>query len=483
MKKFSGFSDFDEYFYQLFSKENNIFSQLRYRDIPIGQALQHNVYDYFRSFLFAKDEKVPVIHNILSRLRIYGYDHAGKYIFNRFLSEKGHVTGNDKIIFFSENFVPRILNDFLKIFRELDGSKIAFCTTDYRAYKYVLANRKDMNYQVVMIRPGRSNRQNLASRKKLVRDFKSAFLPLLKREFGDHVSGVARIIKANLGTLADYYDLLEEWLADTRPQKIILGSDGFSVSRMLCFAAKKCGIKTYVMQHGLLDSFNGYFPLVADYIFLWSNNERQFFQEKGISPERLLVSGSPRFDFESLPAHSTNDIPALKQILFVISPASPQEVYDQMDTVLFFNRHLRVPYKVVIRPHPYYRRVAESYFKTLPVKGNIFLDDKPFLQSLHDAELVVFVNISTGIYEALAVGKSSYVLQVKTQGKLGIYNLPKIEPLILAEFLNEGRSEIKQFDLMASESRGSNGLSRVKSAVIVANNLLGKEEPIANQYL
>jgi hypothetical protein len=143
-----------------------------------------------------------------------------------------------------------------------------------------------------------------------------------------------------------------------------------------------------------------------------------------------------------------------------------------MDTVVKFNTHLDAGYKVIIRPHPYYRRQAESYYKTLPDQGNVTLDSRPFLQSLREATLVVFVNISTGIYEAISLGKNAYILQVKTQGKLDIYNLPKIEPLKLAEYLNQGQSDIKPFNLIATDSEALDALMKVKSSVIVANHLL-----------
>ncbi|RYG22527.1 MAG: hypothetical protein EOO01_45170 [Chitinophagaceae bacterium] len=150
MKTFENFSEFDNYFVQLFKENNNAFSKVIYRDAPIGMALQHNLYDYFRQFIFAPESSGSFLQKMAFKVRAYGFDHRLKFFLNRLIGSGNQAASADKIVFFADNFVPRILDDFLKVMSKMDAGSIAFCTTDYRAYKY-MREKKAGDYSVKLL--------------------------------------------------------------------------------------------------------------------------------------------------------------------------------------------------------------------------------------------------------------------------------------------------------------------------------------------
>jgi hypothetical protein len=225
-----------------------------------------------------------------------------------------------------------------------------------------------------------------------------------------------------------------------------------------------------VLQHGFIDSQNGYLPLIADNIFCWSNYEKKLFEKNGVSSHRVLVAGSPRFENEHW-LKENDGIQAMDQLLFVICPGIPQDVYDQIDLITGINENLRIPYKILVRPHPYYKDLAISYFKSKKNHNNISLDDNSFLRSIQQSQLVIFGNVSTGVFEALGLNKSVYILS-GTQNKFDIYGFPRIEKFVLLKGLNEGISSIKEFDILNSSIAEMSSFAKVKSSVVIANTLI-----------
>ncbi|MCG2616077.1 hypothetical protein LZZ85_17405 [Terrimonas sp. NA20] len=475
MRNFDHFSEVDNYFAQLFLEEDNAFSKVIYRDAPVGLALQHNLYDYFRRFVFAAQSRGSLFQRLAFKVRTYGWDHRIKFLMNRAIASSSHGNIRGRIVFFADNFVPRILDDFLKVIVKMDSRKVAFCTSDYRAYSYIKKNKR-ANYPVILF-GGKSKRRNIAAKKQAVQDLELQVYPILEKEFGYLAAKMRNIIKANLNILTDYYDLFYDQLDELKPEKIVLGSDGFSVSRVICFAARQLGIETCVLQHGFIDSQNGYLPLIADNLFCWSVYEKKFFERKGVSSERLFVAGSPRFENTSWLQGQT-DPKSADELLFVICPGIPQDVYDQIDQIRDIGSQLKTGYKIRVRPHPYYKDLAVSYFKTKQI-DNAVLDEDPFLQSINQSSLVVFGNVSTGVFETVGLGRSVYILS-GTQNKFDIYGFPRIEKSLLLKGLNEGVSLIKEYDILNAPMAGSASLVGAESSSVIADMLIAHKGATSN---
>ncbi|RYG22526.1 MAG: hypothetical protein EOO01_45165 [Chitinophagaceae bacterium] len=253
------------------------------------------------------------------------------------------------------------------------------------------------------------------------------------------------------------------------------------MSRIMCFAARKLKIETYVLQHGFIDSQNGYLPLIADKIFCWSNYERKFFADSGVSADRLLVTGSPRFENGHW-LKENKGIQAREQLLFVICPGVPQDVYDQIDIITAISENLPKPFEIVVRPHPYYKDIAISYFKAKKAQGDILLDEDPFLVSIRQSQLVVFGNVSTGVFEALSLDKSGFILS-GSNNKFDIYGFPRVEMPVLLKGLAEGLSTIKDFDILSSPIADSTSFSEVNSSALIGAKLAASQQRFAEHII
>jgi CDP-glycerol glycerophosphotransferase (TagB/SpsB family) len=185
-----------------------------------------------------------------------------------------------------------------------------------------------------------------------------------------------------------------------------------------------------------------------------------------------LVTGSPRFQQELISGIKDDKSLDANQLLFVISPSTPQDVYSQIDQIIGISRNLTKPYTILVRPHPYYKRVAKAYFETLRLGENIFLDEQPFLKSLSFSQLVVFTDISTGIFEALMMNKHIYLLTNQSRSKFDIYDFPKIKIADLTHGLNNNLSSIATFDLSDSSKEQVSSMPS-KASVFIASYLNG----------
>jgi hypothetical protein len=89
---------------------------------------------------------------------------------------------------------------------------------------------------------------------------------------------------------------LRRSLSKDPPRVAVVASDQHRIGRLVVEEAQAMGCPVVVLQHGLPQSELGYLPVSADKIALWSQASRRWFEERGTSPDRLVVLGNPRFD-------------------------------------------------------------------------------------------------------------------------------------------------------------------------------------------
>jgi hypothetical protein len=96
-----------------------------------------------------------------------------------------------------------------------------------------------------------------------------------------------------------------EFLARCRPAAVLTEHDRNDAWSCLVLAARKLGIPTFTLVHGLTDEKGtGYIPFLADKAFCWGEIDRDRFLGLGEPPEKLLVAGCPRLnrDLSATPA-------------------------------------------------------------------------------------------------------------------------------------------------------------------------------------
>ena len=96
---------------------------------------------------------------------------------------------------------------------------------------------------------------------------------------------------ANEGLLAEVGRILER----TRPELVLIASAQLSVGAAFAVACRLRGVKTVLLQHGMLQPF--YIPVITDRMLTWGESSSDTLAGLGVARERLIALGSPRHDF------------------------------------------------------------------------------------------------------------------------------------------------------------------------------------------
>ncbi len=98
-------------------------------------------------------------------------------------------------------------------------------------------------------------------------------------------------------------DILLKEFEKRKPALIVVWEDVVPFERISVLVARQFGIKSLVLQHGLLkpltpkgDWIIGYAPLTANKIAVWSDLAKSHLVSHGVSGARVVATGSPKFD-------------------------------------------------------------------------------------------------------------------------------------------------------------------------------------------
>jgi len=89
---------------------------------------------------------------------------------------------------------------------------------------------------------------------------------------------------------------VDVFFANVSAGKIVLMTDVHKISRICTLRAGELEIPTYVIQHGATVGEEGYIPVIADKMLVWGQSSKNWFVERGQSPYKLEIVGSPRMD-------------------------------------------------------------------------------------------------------------------------------------------------------------------------------------------
>jgi glycosyltransferase involved in cell wall biosynthesis len=102
-------------------------------------------------------------------------------------------------------------------------------------------------------------------------------------------------------TYLAYWQAAAHYLEIRPSLKILLFiQDVWPLSKLLACRARLAGRASMVVQHGVTPDkpyFRiAYLPLTSQHIAVWGDDGRRYFEEGGVAPERITVTGSPLFD-------------------------------------------------------------------------------------------------------------------------------------------------------------------------------------------
>lgn len=204
-----------------------------------------------------------------------------------------------------------------------------------------------------------------------------------------------------------------------RVTSLLLTSDAHHGGRLFTLVANQLGVPSLVVQHGVTLGEWGYVPLYATRFAAWGSISKQWLIERGVPPERIIVTGSPRLDrlnkqelLESREEHLGRfGIPAsgysLLWAMDPIPPAYNARILEQLVQVVTVLPWLYL----VIRPHPgtpqmsWIDRIVEEQARTM------LCSPKENLYEVLNAVDGIIIQESTVGLEAMALNKPVIVFQ------------------------------------------------------------------------
>lgn len=247
------------------------------------------------------------------------------------------------------------------------------------------------------------------------------FLSYLNKNFPDKIpSSQENKIKNSLLVYANRLDsslMIYTLLFKRIKPKLVFVEDGHYLGEQLpiILAAKKLGIEVGEFQHGYVGLAHRSYnfsskiqPLIKQYLpdyFLtygkyWSDNIR--------IPGKKIIVGNPGL-IDAINSISKPSI-VTKSILFI----SGGTVYDKLiETIVNACEPLnKLGYNLFLRPHPLESKVAETRYKNVLNKG-VKLDTQDLFKSISESEIVISLEMTTVLFEALCFTRKVYLKESK----------------------------------------------------------------------
>lgn len=121
------------------------------------------------------------------------------------------------------------------------------------------------------------------------------------------------ILGCQIGLYKKYLDMIERFLSKNHVRAVVLMNDANSFEKLVALTAKKFGIPTAVVQHGITGHEIGFVPLSADFIMVWGEESKSWLIKRGIDKNRIIITGSPRHEVLSKGSSSKK----IKKVLYV----------------------------------------------------------------------------------------------------------------------------------------------------------------------
>jgi hypothetical protein len=83
-------------------------------------------------------------------------------------------------------------------------------------------------------------------------------------------------------------------LSQARPRILVSAGDHQPTGYVFHIAARELGIPALVIQHGFIGQAWLHHPLIGDKMCVWGHVEKEWYVKRGVSPERIAVTGNPR---------------------------------------------------------------------------------------------------------------------------------------------------------------------------------------------
>lgn len=202
-------------------------------------------------------------------------------------------------------------------------------------------------------------------------------------------------------------------LATLQPRVIVTDFDRNSESSCLVLAAQARGIPTVTLVHGV--GSEGFTPLLADMALCWGVSQWEQFRARGVSPDRLAITGCPRLTRTIAADRSTVRAglgirQCAQVVMLATSPVIPQRA--RRSAELFCEAMMQLPSTVaLVRLHSSetlgdYREARRAYPCVRFLDNSLCTSD----EALAAVDVVVVESSGFG-NDAVIKGKCTVVLR------------------------------------------------------------------------
>ncbi|MDD2637153.1 MAG: hypothetical protein PHW82_16820, partial [Bacteroidales bacterium] len=204
---------------------------------------------------------------------------------------------------------------------------------------------------------------------------------------------------------------LDNFYLKYSPKLVFMGSDSHKLARITSLLGKTRKFKTLVIQHGAPILPHAYVPLFADWIAIWSEGIRQWFIRNGVSTDKLVVTGNPRYDkFKFQCNNNQNNKNHKKKIVLLTNPLGAEINYTILNLLLPALVSAKLDF--VIKPHPSEPAINyDFYFNELNNVNCTIERNKAIEQLININDIVITVNSTAGI-EALMLGGIIHIVNI-----------------------------------------------------------------------
>ncbi len=253
-------------------------------------------------------------------------------------------------------------------------------------------------------------------------------------------------------------------LPDEGLRRIVLREQNFPDGKMVVWLAGRAGIRTVMLQHGLMVGEYGYLPMDADVFVAWGEEGRRWMTDRSVPREKVEIIGFPRFDAYARSTGPDAEQPFGKRVLVVFETTEYNGEDGTIDNYrllhLVMEAVAALPgWTVVIRFHPgqtaaereVCRRLVRACGPGVRVSRELAL--RP---SLSSADVVVTEASTVGL-EALLAGK--LLLAVRSRGYAGNPYLDS-DALPSAESPEDIRGWLKRWERSPEERRAARATAK-----------------------
>ena len=235
--------------------------------------------------------------------------------------------------------------------------------------------------------------------------------------------GVNELLANLLSQSRACIDIYEHLFNNIKPKGVILLGELTMKDRTAALLAKRNGIKSFFIQHGLLMG-NVYRNLATDYACVWGKIPMQFWLKKDVAKERVYEFGHFGFDGIPLNNYSVKKIPNKNPRVLIIgqNPKAFLTMKEHSITLDVYEKTIREMEDItfIIKPHPGESQIP--YFSIFNRYNNVIIETKkPINECIIESDIVITIFSTAGL-EAMMFKRPVIVLSVPEIETLAPYH-------------------------------------------------------------